>query len=49
MVLKEAAEAGYLDTNVAFVDGTHIKANANLKNKSEKKCPKKRSVMQEPY
>ena len=39
-VLKEAAEAGYLDTNVAFVDGTHIKANANLKKQIRKEVPK---------
>lgn len=30
-VLKAAAEEGYLDTEAIFVDGTHIKASANLK------------------
>ena len=29
--LKEAADEGYLDTEAIFVDGTHIKASANLK------------------
>lgn len=27
----EAAEAGYLSTRAVFIDGTHIKANANVK------------------
>ena len=30
-ILEEANEAGYLDPSVVFADGTHIKANANLK------------------
>ena len=39
-ILKEAAEAGYLDTEAAFVDGTHIKASANLKKQIKKDVPK---------
>ena len=31
MILEEVARAGYLSPEVVFVDGTHIKANANLK------------------
>ena len=30
-ILKEMVEAGYVAPGVVFVDGTHIKANANLK------------------
>lgn len=30
-ILSEIAEAGYLYTHTVFVDGTHIKANANNK------------------
>lgn len=30
-ILKEIAEAGYLSPGAVFVDGTHIKANANTK------------------
>lgn len=39
-ILKEAAEAGYLDTEAVFVDGTHIKASANLKKRIKKEVPK---------
>ena len=39
-VLKAAAEEGYLDTEAIFVDGTHIKANANLKKQAKKAVPK---------
>lgn len=38
-ILKAAAEEGYLDTEAIFVDGTHIKASANLKKKSQKAVP----------
>lgn len=34
-ILNEAAECGFLDTSAVFIDGTHIKANANKK-KNEK-------------
>ena len=39
-VLKAAAEEGYLDTEAIFVDGTHIKASANLKKQAKKAVPK---------
>ena len=38
-ILKEAANAGYLDTEAVFVDGTHIKANANTKKQAKKLVP----------
>ena len=39
-MLKAAADEGYLDTEAIFVDGTHIKANANLKKQARKAVPK---------
>ena len=39
-VLKAAADEGYLDTEAVFIDGTHIKANANLKKQARKAVPK---------
>ena len=36
---EEANEAGYLDPNVVFTDGTHIKVNANLKKHIRKVIP----------
>ena len=30
-ILSEAADAGYLSPKAVFIDGTHIKANANTK------------------
>ena len=39
-VLKSAAEEGYLDTEAIFVDGTHIKASANLKKQAGRAVPK---------
>ena len=30
-ILEEAAQAGYLSPKAVFIDGTHIKANANTK------------------
>ena len=39
-VLKVAADEGYLDTEAIFVDGTHIKASANLKKQARKAAPK---------
>ena len=38
-ILKEVARAGYLTAEVVFVDGTHIKANANLKKQVKKAIP----------
>ena len=38
-VLEEVSRAGYLSPEVVFVDGTHIKANANLKKHVQKQIP----------
>ena len=38
-ILTEAAEAGYLKPEAVFIDGTHIKANANTKKKIELEVP----------
>ena len=38
-ILSEAAEAGYLKPEAVFIDGTHIKANANTKKKIEVEIP----------
>ena len=38
-ILEEVARAGYLSPEVVFVDGTHIKANANLKKHVKKAIP----------
>lgn len=38
-ILEEANEAGYLDPSVVFIDGTHIKANANMKKHIKKVIP----------
>lgn len=38
-ILSEAAEAGYLKPETVFIDGTHIKANANTKKKIELEIP----------
>ena len=38
-ILDEVAEAGYLSPKAVFVDGTHIKANANTKKQVKKEIP----------
>ena len=38
-ILDEVAEAGYLSPSVVFVDGTHIKANANTKKQIKEEIP----------
>ncbi len=38
-ILEEIATAGYLNTEAVFIDGTHIKANANVKKKIEEEVP----------
>lgn len=38
-ILIEAAQAGYLNPEAVFIDGTHIKANANTKKKIEVEVP----------
>jgi len=35
-ILSRAAEEGFLDTDAIFIDGTHIKANANMKKNIKK-------------
>ena len=45
-VLNTAAEEGYLDTSALFVDGTHIKANANTKKQTKKKVQNKKLPFQ---
>ena len=46
-ILEEIGQAGYLSPEVVFVDGTHIKANANLKKHVTKSIPKAAKVYQE--
>ena len=38
-ILEEVAEAGYLSPSVVFIDGTHIKANANTKKQIKAEIP----------
>lgn len=38
-ILEEIAEAGYLSPGAVFVDGTHIKANANIKKVVKEEVP----------
>ncbi len=38
-ILSEIAEAGYLSTKAVFIDGTHIKANANTKKRIKEEVP----------
>ncbi len=38
-ILEEIATAGYLNAEAVFIDGTHIKANANVKKKIEEEVP----------
>ena len=38
-ILEEVEKAGYLRPEVVFIDGTHIKANANLKKQVKKAIP----------
>jgi transposase len=38
-ILDEVEDAGYLEPEVVFVDGTHIKANANMKKKVKDAIP----------
>lgn len=40
MGAESCGEEGYLDTEAIFVDGTHIKASANLKKRVKKAVPK---------
>ncbi len=38
-IREEASEAGYLSPEAVFIDGTHIKASANIHNKIKKAVP----------
>ena len=38
-ILEEVEKAGYLQPEVVFIDGTHIKANANLKKQVKRAIP----------
>lgn len=38
-ILEEIANEGYLSTEAVFIDGTHIKANANTKKKIQEEVP----------
>lgn len=38
-ILEEAAKAGYLSPEAVYIDGTHIKANANIKKRIEIEAP----------
>ena len=38
-ILSEAADAGYLSPRAVFIDGTHIKANANTKKQVKEQIP----------
>ena len=38
-ILAEAAEAGYLNPKAVFIDGSHIKANANTKKQIKEQVP----------
>ena len=38
-ILEEIAEAGYLSPGAVFIDGTHIKANANIKKVVKEEVP----------
>ncbi len=38
-ILEEISRAGYLSPSAVFIDGTHIKANANVKKKLEAEIP----------
>ncbi|WP_373166363.1 transposase [Agathobaculum sp. Marseille-P7918] len=40
-ILEEVAQAGYLSPKAVFVDGTHIKANANTKKRRDNTSKKK--------
>ena len=38
-ILEEVAQAGYLSPKAVFIDGTHIKANANTKKRVKVQIP----------
>lgn len=46
-ILYEIEHAGYLSPEAVFIDGTHIKANANLKKKVKKTIPVAAKIYEE--
>ena len=46
-ILDEINSAGYLSPEAVFVDGTHIKANANIKKVVKKAVPKAAKIYEE--
>lgn len=46
-ILKEISKAGYLSPEAVFVDGTHIKANANMKKVVKKAVPQAAKIYEE--
>ncbi len=46
-ILDEINRAGYLSPEAVFVDGTHIKANANIKKVVKKEIPKAAKIYEE--
>ena len=46
-ILSEIENAGYLSPETVFIDGTHIKANANMKKAVKKAVPKAAKIYEE--
>ena len=46
-ILNEINNAGYLSTEAVFIDGTHIKANANINKKITKSVPAAAKIYEE--
>ena len=46
-ILKEISKAGYLSPEAVFIDGTHIKANANMKKVVKKAVPKAAKIYEQ--
>ena len=46
-ILDEINNAGYLSPEAVFVDGTHIKANANIKKVVKREIPKAAKIYEE--
>lgn len=46
-ILEEIEKAGYLSPEVVFVDGTHVKASANVNKRIKKEIPKASRIYEE--
>lgn len=46
-ILKEISKAGYLSPEAVFIDGTHVKANANIKKAVKKAVPQAAKIYEE--